>query len=232
MEILAIIPARGGSKGLPRKNVRLLRGRPLIYYTIREAKLSKLITRIIVSTEDREIAEISRSYDVEVQLRPPELSRDETPIIDVILYVIDTLGKIEGYKPDIIVLLQPTSPLRRAVDIDNALKIFMNEECDSVVSVYEAPRSLYWSFKIDGKYLKPIFGYEYLAKRRQELPKLYIPNGAIYVSTPEKLRKYRSFYSPKTFPYIMPYERSIDIDSEIDLLLAETILSKLENDHK
>jgi len=224
-KILAIIPARGGSKTIPRKNIKLLNGKPLIYYTIKESIKSKYLGRIIVSTEDKEISEISKKYGAEVIERPEELAKDETPTIDVIFHVLQVI-KAENFEPGLVVLLQPTSPLRNAQDIDNAIELFLKNDCESVVSVCEVEHSLYWSFEIENRYLKPIFGGKYLNMRRQDLPKVYTPNGAIYVSTPEILRKYKSFYCSKTIPYIMPPERSVDIDNEIDFMLAELLMRK------
>ena len=223
-KILAIIPARGGSKTIPRKNIKLLNGKPLIYYTIKESIKSKYLGRIIVSTEDKEISEISKKYGAEVIERPEELAKDETPTIDVIFHVLQV--QAENFEPGLVVLLQPTSPLRNAQDIDNAIELFLKNDCESVVSVCEVEHSLYWSFEIENRYLKPIFGGKYLNMRRQDLPKVYTPNGAIYVSTPEILRKYKSFYCSKTIPYIMPPERSVDIDNEIDFMLAELLMRK------
>jgi len=223
-KILAIIPARGGSKTIPRKNIKLLNGKPLIYYTIKESIKSKYLGRIIVSTEDKEISEISKKYGAEVIERPEELAKDETPTIDVIFHVLQV--QAENFEPGLVVLLQPTSPLRNVQDIDNAIELFLKNDCESVVSVCEAEHSLYWSFEIENRYLKPIFGGKYLNMRRQDLPKVYTPNGAIYVSTPEILRKYKSFYCSKTIPYIMPPERSVDIDNEIDFMLAELLMRK------
>jgi len=225
LKTLTVIPARGGSKGIPRKNIRLLNGKPLIAYSIEAAFKSRRANRVIVSTEDQEIAEISKRYGAEVIDRPKELARDDSPTIDAVLHALGLLEE-GGYMPDVVVLLQPTSPLRNAEDIDNAIELFLSRECDSVVSVCEFKHSPYWSFKIENGYLKPIFGENYIKMRRQDLPKAYIPNGAIYVSTPETLRKYKSFYCPKTVPYIMPLERSIDIDNEIDFILAELIMKK------
>ncbi len=222
---LAIIPARGGSKRLPRKNIKSLNGKPLIYYTIRESFKSRYISKIVVSTEDEDIARISSKYGAKVIKRPKELSKDDTPSIDVVLHALSTL-EVQDFKPDIVVLLQPTSPLRNSQDIDNAIELFMKSDCESVISVCEAEHSPYWSFKVENGYLKPIFGEEYLRKRRQDLPKAYMPNGAIYVSTPEVLYRYRSFYCQKMIPYIMSLERSIDIDNEIDFLLAELLMRK------
>lgn len=222
-KIIAIIPARGGSKALPRKNVKLLLGKPLIAYTIESALKSKYVNKVVVSTEDEEIAEIAKLYGAEVIKRPKELAKDESPTIDVIFHAINAL-KVEN--SDLIVLLQPTSPLRTAEDIDNAIEFFLNNECESVISVCEVEHPPYWDFKIEGGHLKPLFGEEYLRMRRQDLPKVYVPNGAIYVSTPENLRRYKSFYCSKTIPYIMPPERSIDIDNEIDFMLAELLVRK------
>jgi len=227
MEILAIIPARGGSKGVPRKNIRLLNGKPLIAYTIEEAKKSKYISKVIVSTEDDEIAKISNKYGAEIIKRPQELAKDDTPTIDVVLHILEKLIN-KNIKPDIVILLQPTSPLRTFQDIDNAINLFIENNCDSVVSVCEIAHSPYWSFKIENGYLKPLLGEKYLKKRRQELPKVYIPNGALFIATPEVLQKYKTFYCKKTMPYIMPIERSVDIDNELDFLLAELLMQKHE----
>jgi len=223
--IIALIPARGGSKGIPRKNIRLLAGKPMIAYTIEAALKSRYIDRAVVSTEDDEIAEISKRYGAEVIERPEDLAKDETPTIDVIFQVLEVL-RTENYNPNIVVLLQPTSPLRKAEDIDNAIELFVNDSCESVVSVCEVEHSPYWSFKIEDKYLNPVFERKYLKMKRQDLPKVYMPNGAIYVSTPEVLCKYESFYHSKTIPYTMPPERSIDIDNEIDFMLAELVTKR------
>ncbi len=224
-KIIAIIPARGGSKEIPRKNIRLMSGKPLIALSIEAALKSKCIDRVVVSTEDKEIAEISREYGAEIIERPKELAKDESSTIDAILHALEVL-KAENYNPDIIILLQPTSPLRNAEDIDSAIELFLNSDCESVVSVREVGHSPYWCFEIEDGYLKSLFGDEYLRMRRQELEKVYMPNGAIYISTPENLRKYKGFYCLRTIPYIMPPERSIDIDNEIDLMLAELLMKR------
>lgn len=223
--IIAIIPARGGSKKIPRKNIKLLCGKPLIAYTIIRAKKSKYLDNFYVSTENEEIAEISRRYGAEVIERPEKLAKDETPTIDVIFHVLDNL-KGKNYNPDIVVLLQPTSPLRNAEDIDNAIKLFLDSDCKSVVSVCEMEHPPYWSFKIEEGYLKSLFDRRYVRMRRQDLEKVYIPNGAIFVSTPQTLYKYKSFYCNHIIPYIMPIERSVDIDNELDFMLAELLAKK------
>lgn len=224
-KIMAIIPARGGSKSIPRKNIKPLLGKPLISYSIEHAKKSKYINRIVVSTEDRKIAEISKEHGVGVIKRPEELARDESPTIDAVFHTLEVL-KAEKYNPDIVILLQPTSPLRNAEDIDSAIELFLDADCESVVSVCEVEHSPYWCFKIEKGYLKSLFGDEYLRIRRQDLEKVYVPNGAMYISTPENLRKYKGFYCLRTIPYIMPPERSIDIDNEVDFMLAELLTKR------
>lgn len=230
MEILAIIPARGGSKGVPRKNIKPLAGKPLIAYSIEQAKRSKYVSRVVVSTEDEEILRVSLKWGAEVIKRPQELAKDDTPTIEVILHVLSVLKEKESYVPDVVVLLQPTSPLRTSEDIDNAIELFLNcQECLSLVSVTEFDHPPVWALKIENNYLSPMFDKEYLNMRRQELPKAYKPNGAIFIATPDTIYKYRTFYTPRTMAYIMPSERSIDIDTEFDFLLAEFLISRIKN---
>ena len=223
MRIIAIIPARGGSKGIPRKNIKLLAGKPLVAYSIEVAIKSKYITKVFVSTDDEEIAQISKEYHGEVIKRPNGLAKDDSPTIDAVIHVLDTLQR-EKDSPDLIVLLQPTSPLRTVEDIDDALEIFMKNDCEAVVSSNFDP-SLYLSFKIEKSYLKPFLGKKYFSMRRQDLSPLYRPNGAIYIIKPEILLKYKSFYPPKTIPYLMPKKRSIDIDDELDFLISDFLIS-------
>ena len=230
-KIVAIIPARGGSKGIPRKNIRLLAGKPLIAYSIEAALNSKYINRIIISTEDKEIADISRKYGAEVIERPEELAKDNSQTIDVVKHVLENLKKNESYTPDIIALLQPTSPLRTKEDIDNGIELFVNNKCGSVISVCEAIHPVYWTFIIE-KYLKPIFNWKYfLNKRRQDLPKTYILNGAVYITSFDNLYKYNSFFNRKIIPYIMQSKNSIDIDEKVDFEFVEFLLRR-EYDEK
>lgn len=219
-DILAIIPARGGSKRIPKKNIKLLRGKPLIAYTIDAATQSKELDDFIVSTEDKEIDRIVKKFGARVVKRPKELATDWAKTIDVFLDVL----RIEN--PDVVVCLQPTSPFRTAEDIDGAIKTFKKGKCESVISVYEAEPNHTWLMKIKDKYLKPVFGNKYLKARSQDLAKMYIPNGAIYITTPDLLRKYKSFYTSKILPYVMPIERSIDIDTIGDWKKAEQILKQ------
>lgn len=221
--ILAIIPARGGSKGLPRKNILPLAGKPVIAWSINAARKSRHINRTIVSTDDREIAGVSKKYGAEVVIRPKELATDKAKTIDVILHLLNSLKEKENYIPDVVVLLQPTSPLRTAKDLDESIKIFLKKKPEFVVSFYES-NSILWSFKIEKGYTKSLLGDAYLKRRRQDLGNAYLPNGAIYISTPKNILKYKGFYGKKVFPYIMPENRSVDIDYELDLKIAELIM--------
>ena len=221
--IVAIIPARGGSKGVPRKNLRPLKGKPLICYTIEEAIRSNFIDRVIVTTDDQEIAEISKKAGAEVIIRPPALARDESPVVEAIFHVLENM---KAEKPDIIVLLQPTSPLREVKDIDGAIQLFLERQCDSLISVCPAEHSPYWYFNIKDDLLNPLFDEKFLKIRRQDLPPAYRPNGAIYIIYPEILKKNKSFYSNKTMAFVMNAKSSIDIDKEIDFQIAEQLMKK------
>ncbi|MFA5743022.1 MAG: acylneuraminate cytidylyltransferase family protein [Candidatus Paceibacterota bacterium] len=222
-KILAIIPARGGSKRIPKKNIRLLAGKPLIYYSIASGLESEYIDRVVVSTEDDEVAAIAKKYKAEVVKRPKKLAGDKSKTIDAVFHAIQELGK-KGYRPDIVVLLQPTSPLRTSVDVDQAIELFLKNKCDSVVGVRELDHPLYWTLKIDKGSLLPLFGWENVKIRSQDAPKNYVSNGAIFVITPESLEKNKGFFTKKTSAYIMPAEKSTDIDAESDFKLAELIL--------
>ena len=223
--ILAIIPARGGSKGIPRKNIKLLAGKPLIAYTIEAALKSRYLDRVIVSTEDKEIAAISKKYGAEIAKRPQKLAVDKAEKRDIVFHVLKYL-KREECELNIIVILQPTSPLRTVDDIDKAIELFLRNKCESVVSVCESGQSPYWSLKIKRGYLMPVFGEKCFKMIRQDLSKTYLPNGAIFISNFQTLDKYKSFYTNKILPFIMPMERSIDIDEEFDFWLNEQILKK------
>jgi len=226
MSSIAIIPARGGSKGIPKKNLRKLQGKPLIAHTIEQAFSCKYLDEVIVSTDDPEISDISKEYGAEIPfLRPKKLAEDDSSTIDVVMHSIDFLETNEYY-PKTLVLLQPTSPLRTVEDIENALKLYIKHDVDSVVSVSEFDHSPYWSMKIENDYLKPNFGEKFLKMRRQDLPQLYMPNGSIYISSPEDLRKFNGFFGDKIIPYIMPKERSVDIDTMLDFKLAELLLGE------
>lgn len=223
--IIAIIPARGGSKGIPRKNIKKLGSKPLIAYTIEEALKSKCLDHVFVSTEDPEIANISKEYGAQVIDRPASLAKDTSKTVDAVLHAIEYLER-DGIHPHTVVLLQPTSPLRDVEDIDAAVNLFLDNECDSVISVCEPDHSPFWCFTISGKYLKPILDKKFDDTRRQDLPRVVTPNGAIYISSPETIRRYKGFYGDRIIPYCMPPERSIDIDKPLDFTIAEVLINR------
>jgi CMP-N-acetylneuraminic acid synthetase len=225
-QILAIIPARAGSKRLEKKNIKLLCGKPLIAYTIESALASHYLNRIVISTEDEEIARISRSFGAEVIMRPLALAQDDSTTEDVIVNVLDQLKNKENYIPEILVLLQPTSPLRTTEDINNAIKIFIGTHGDSLVSITKFDHPPHWAFQIENGMLKSAFSKKSL-KRSQDLPSLYRPNGALFITRTDSFIKNRSFYTKQTIPFILPRKRSIDIDDEFDFLVTEFLLNKL-----
>lgn len=229
-KILCIIPARGGSKGVHRKNLRNLGNKPLIQWTIEEAKKSKHIDRIIISTEDKEIEEVCEKIGAEVIKRPMELAGDDSPTIDSILYTLNTLEDAEKYIPDYVILLQCTSPFRTAADIDAAIETLLNKDKNykSLISVTKEENPPWWlkSINSDGT-MKDFIPYDKKQySRRQSFPLLYRLNGAIYICDIDELKKQRSFETENTLAYIMDSNSSIDIDTEDDLDLAEYVLTK------
>ena len=226
--MIAIIPARRGSKGLPNKNIKLLGGMPLICHSIKAALTSNLINRVIVSTEDKKIASIAKDCGAEVPfMRPVNLANDTSKVIDTYLHVVDMIAK-ENSKPiESFVALLPTAPLRTCENIDEAIEIFNHKNADSVVSVIEAPAPLQWHMYInDQEILKNYLPEFNVLKNRQEDKKTYVPNGAVYVFRTEVLRSTRQYYTKKTYPYIMPREQSVDIDDLLDFEWAEFLLNK------
>ena len=224
--IIAIIPARGGSKSCPRKNIKLLNDKPLIYYTINEAKKSKYLGRLIVSTEDSEIAEIARQYEAEVIGRPVELAQDDTPSLPVYQHVIRYLEEVEDFYPNIIVVLQPTSPCRVVENIDGAIEKFLGAGCDSVVSVCEVQHPPHWMYSLECDRLKPIIEGGEKVTRRQDAPKTYRLNGAVYVIHRDVIMEQNRVMGNDTRPFIMPLESSIDLDTDLDFRLAELLVKE------
>ena len=228
MNIISIIPARGGSKGIPRKNIKLLNGKPLISYSIDASNSCSLIDETYVSTEDAEISEISKGNNAEVIERPDELAGDDSSSIDVILHVLDYLEN-RGELPDLFVLLQPTSPLRTSEDIEASINSFLESDCDSLVSVCELDHRSLLNFSLEDGFLVQNNNEALFNSRRQDIPTHYSLNGAIYITTPEFIRKNKSFYSDKTIPHVMSKEKSIDIDTSFDFRLAEFILNDCDD---
>ncbi len=231
-ETLAIIPARGGSKGIPRKNVALVGGKPLLFWTVSEAQKSGSLDRLIISTEDEEIANLARAYGVEIPfLRPRKLARDETPGIEPIIHAARWLEEKEGYCPHYLMALQPTSPLRSAADIEGAIRLAQEKSADAVVSVTSAHTHPYLAKRVLGNgRIEDLIRQEGGYSRRQEFPPAHMVNGAIYVVKRDVLLRRRTFYPNRTFAYIMPPERSIDVDDSWDLHMADLIIRERDRD--
>jgi CMP-N,N'-diacetyllegionaminic acid synthase len=220
---LGIIPARGGSKGVVHKNIRLVGGKPLIAYSIQAAKESRLVTDYVVSTDDDEIAALADQLGARVEMRPVELAADDTPMLPVIQQVIGKLR--ESDDPfEYAVLLQPTAPLRTGADVDTALEMLFTTGADSVVSVYQVidahPARMY---RIRDNLLVP-YAPEPSNRLRQRLPPVYLRNGAIYAFRCGLIDEQGTLIGANTRPYIMPRERSINIDEEFDLYIADLLL--------
>lgn len=224
-KVLGIIPARGGSKGLPGKNIRVLGSMPLIAHTIKAAKESNYLDRIIVTTDDLDIKEVCLQYGAEVPfLRPTELASDDTPTIDAILHCVRYMDSEFNYKPDYICILQCTTPLRTSEDIDGCITKCINSTFDACISVCEAESNPYWMKVFDKEKLNSLISQETTVLSRQALPKVYQLNGAVYVIRTEELLSQLNIHIDNTTGYTMPTIRSVDIDDELDFLLAETIL--------
>jgi len=222
-DFLAVIPARGGSKGLPRKNVRMICGKPLIAWTIEASLGAGYISRTVVSTEDPEIASIARDYGAEVINRPKELAQDATLISPVLVHAVNHLIDTEGYKPYAVVLLNPTSPLRGSDYIDLGCMSLLRCDADCAISVTLGQVCL-WQISTDGY---GIANYDFQKKpRRQEAPKQYLENGAIYITKTDYLLENNNFLGGKVRLFAMPYYNAVDIDTAIDFRIAELLLNE------
>ena len=220
--ILAIIPARGGSKGIPRKNIRFLCGKPLIAYTIEAALGSKIIDRVVVSTEDGEIAKIARDYGAEIIERPEEFATDSASTEPVLEHAVKYLEKIEDYRANVVVLLQLTSPLRNSQHIDEAIETFFSNKYDSLLSVCPSHAFLW---KVDRDRVCPI-NYDFQNRpRRQDRQPEYQENGAIYITKCDILMSEHNRLGGKIGLYIMPAEDSWEIDTEFDFRLCEQLIT-------
>lgn len=223
---LAVITARAGSKGIPNKNLTPLAGKPLIQYTIEAAKNSKRISRTILSSDGEEIIAYAKGQGVEAPfIRPAHLSDDHADHVDVLLHTLDYLEQ-EGAIPTWLVLLQPTSPLRTAGDIDAAVEMAIANKADCVISVTEAMSHPYLAKKVepDGR-MQAFFPDIPKVSRRQDFPACYVPNGAVYVLSVAAFRQQRTLYMQNCFAYIMMLERSVDIDTMLDLQVASAFIT-------
>jgi CMP-N,N'-diacetyllegionaminic acid synthase len=223
--LISIIPARGGSKGLPDKNVKLLGGQPLIAFTIIAAQRSERIDRVIVSTDSKSIAEIAKHYGAEVPyLRPKSLASDSSMVLDSYLHLIDTLNIREHPPISEFIALLPTVPFRSNLDIDAAIQLYEEKDADSVISMTEStPIEWHYSISKKGRLIPAINTISNIANR-QEFTQSVVPNGGLYILQVKKLREHRTYYFENSYPYIMPKIRSIDIDALDDFLLAEVAL--------
>jgi N,N'-diacetyllegionaminate synthase len=228
--VLAIIPARGGSKSVPRKNLQPVAGRPLIAWTIETARRSRTLDRVIVSTDDEEIAAVAREWGAEVPMRrPAELARDDTPGLDPVLHAVSWLADREGYEPDLVMILQPTSPLRRADDIDAAVGLLVARRALALCSVTPNPHPASWSSRLspDGVLIDFRSDTDEPATR-QAAEVTYVQNGAIFLVDREHLVRNRTLYASETLAYVMPAERSVDIDDAWQLDAVDALLSRAQ----
>ena len=223
--ISAIIPARGGSKGIPRKNIKLFCGKPLIQWSIEIALSSPSVDRVIVSTEDPEIGDLSKRLGAEVPfLRPRHLAADSTPGVAPVLHLLESnLGL------DDVLLLQPTSPLRRLKDIESIVKLRSSKSASSAVSVTPCDKNPSWMFSMENEcYLKSLLQSP-KSQPRQQLPSYYAFNGSLYLATSDFLLREKSFFSPETVAYVMPQKFSVDIDTPLDWDFAEFLFSRFNS---
>ena len=224
--VLAVVTARGGSKGLPRKNVRDTGGRPMVAWSIAAGHESRYVDRTILSSEDAEIIQVARDCGCDVPfVRPTELADDDSSIYDALFHALDNIDETFDY----IVLLQATSPLRSADDIDGCLRMCFDSGAPACVSVYDPQKSPYLSYTLDdaGK-LRPLVPMPERPGRRQDLPPAYMLNGAVFVARIDWLRKYGTFMHEDTIGHVMPAERSLDVDDELDHLFVRALLAENE----
>jgi CMP-N,N'-diacetyllegionaminic acid synthase len=232
MKVLGLIPARGGSKGVPRKNIRLLCGKPLLAYTVEAAFRSSLLTRVVLSTEDEEIAATGRALGLDVPfLRPAELAQDATPTLPVIKHALDFFAARDE-QFDAVCLLQPTNPLRRAEDIDNCIRLLAESDADAVISVLPVPHEynpkwVYWHTEIGEMILTT--GETEPVSRRQDLPPAFHRDGSVYVTRTEVLTNYGNLYGKKVRGYEIAPENTVNIDTIEDWKRAERMIETRMN---
>jgi CMP-N-acetylneuraminic acid synthetase len=227
LRVLGLITARGGSKGIPGKNIAPVAGKPLIAWTIEAALRSTSIARVIVTTDDPKIAQVAQQFGAEVPfLRPAELAADDSSSFDAVAHALRWLEENQGDRFDYCMLLQPTSPLRSAADIDGAIALARERQADAVLAVCEASPHPYLMRSVgEGGVLDDFIKLETKPSRRQEYPEAWTMNACIYLIRPAVLLATRSFQPPGALAYVMPRERSIDIDSPWDLRVADLLLT-------
>lgn len=224
LRVLALIPARGGSKGVPRKNVRDLGGKPLIAWTIDAARQSAYVDDVVVSSDDAEIIAVAQRYGAQAPfVRPPELASDTADSLSVVRHALTTLPG----PYDLVLLLQPTSPLRNTADIDGALTAYVSAQAKTCVSLCEVDKSPWWMMTLgaDGR-LQKLLSDQAMPTRRQDAPPVYALNGALYIAPSTSLLAGEGFVGDDTLPWVMPKERSVDIDTEMDLKFLNFCLAE------
>jgi CMP-N,N'-diacetyllegionaminic acid synthase len=228
-KVIAIIPARGGSITVPKKNIHPLMEKPLIAWTIDIAIQTPILERVIVSTDDLEIARIARENGAEVPfIRPSEIAQDSTPDIEVYRHLIAWLIEYERVFPDIVVWLRPTSPLRTVEDIEKAVDILISTDADCVRSVCRVEHHPYWMKRLEGSRLLPLIEGkdEHTYYRRQLLPPIYRLNGSVDVIRCKSVERNDMLFSDDMYGYVMPFERSIDLDDQFDFEVAEMLIRR------
>lgn len=228
MNILGIVPARGGSKGIPHKNIASLAGRPLLAYTAQAALQSRRLTRVILSTDDPLIADVGKRLGLPVPfLRPAEISRDDTSMLDVIRHALDYLKNADAFSPGIIVLLQPTSPLRTSDHVDRAVDLLLSTDADTVVSVVAVPHQFnpVSVMRMEGERLVSFLEGP-LILRRQDKPMAFARNGPAIIATRSAAIEMGRLYGEDTRPLIMSHPESVDIDTQEDLAFAEFLIRR------
>ncbi|MEW6181626.1 MAG: acylneuraminate cytidylyltransferase family protein [Bacillota bacterium] len=229
LSVLGFIPARAGSKGLPGKNTKPLAGKPLLLYSVEAGQKSGVFDYLMVSTDGEDIAAVARQGGAEAPfIRPPELATDTAKVVDALHHTMRWLED-QGRRYDCLAVLQPTSPLRGAEDITGALDLFVERGADAVVSVCETEHHPWWSNTLPDDGCMEGFLRSDISVNRQELPKFYRLNGSIYLALWDFIRERRSWFGPRTYAYVMPRHRSVDIDNPLDFFLAEALITEMRD---
>ncbi len=232
MKALAVIPARGGSKGIPKKNIVPIGGKPLLVWTIESAQASGCFDRIIVSSDDAEILEVAKRHGAETLLRPIRYATDSTRSEPVLTHVLKKL-KAEGDLPTHVAYLQPTSPLRTSEHIKKAFKMFKGKKADALISVFEIENRFLKAYLVTpGGHLRGVSNNDFPNMNRQELPSVYMPNGAIYILHSENFLTSPSFFGERTIHFLMSPEESIDLDSKDNIKQIEKLLFKINKNRR
>lgn len=224
--VTAVVPARGGSRGVPRKNLVDLGGRPLLWWTLETARRSGVVTRLIVSSDDEEILEsaVACGVEAETHRRPTELGHHDVHAVHVVLEVLEVLT--DDQLPDVVMMLLPTSPFRRPEDVATAVRLLAEAEPPAVISVTELDKQLIHLRTFEENELVPFLPWEQLTAQRQDQPPLYGLNGSVYAARPEVLRQHGTFHVPGAHGFVMPRTASVDINDPVDLVVARALLEQ------